>query len=244
MAALVRNQVGGIWQAGAGAGGASALKQMRQAVDNLPGTVGAAIGKMGKKGAKWGGEVGADLRALDDIVQGSRSADEALAALRAQGKHAMAEAVEEGVFDTFVSSEGLLRQMSRSAKKQKFQDFLDMPGEMFQYLENAMRWGMFKDLRAGGISAKVAAQKVADSFLDYGVHSAANRTLRDLIPFAAFQAGSIPQSASLLARRPAVGVGLASLMKGGDEPVSPWISDQPYVELGDDQYLTSLGLPV
>lgn len=239
---VTRNQTAGVWQA-LPAGWDMSVKQVRQVVDNATGAVGAAIGKVTNKGRKWGGEIGADLKKLNEVIEGSRSAKEAMRALEAYNP-TLAAAFREGVFDNFVTSEGLVRSIMTKAQKSRIRDWADMPGEMFGYIENAMRWGMYKDLASAGMSAKTVANRVADSFLDYGTHSAANRTLRDIIPFAAFTSQTIPQQIRLLVNRPVVGVGLASVMRGGGQPVTPWIGEQPYIELDDNTYLTSLGLPI
>jgi hypothetical protein len=120
-------------------------------------------------------------------------------------------------------------------------------------MEARMRLGLFMDLVESGKSADDAAELVGNALLNYGLMkgNATYRTTRDVIPFFAFTAQTIPQQADFLRRYPAVAVGLAQLYGSSpnEEPLMPWIADQPSFKVGEDkeglgQYVTSLGLPV
>jgi len=188
-----------------------------------------------------------DLMALESFAK--LPPGQAILAATKHDPH-MADAMREGVFDTFVRAEDMLRTVSRSSKINKAVDFMDAPATMFQYLESAMRWGMYKRLREAGQTSGAAAKMIQDSFLDYSVTSSKNRTLRDLIPFASFISQSIPQQAKFLTENPAVAVGLAQVYGTEEDEVLPsWIANQPHLRMGENTegdpiYASGLGLPV
>ena len=249
--AITRNKVGGIFQALS----TQELKtstQLKRVGNDLWGAV--ADG--------WQKATGSELPA-DRITQLLRESDDAfsssggslsqlkknLSKIKIEGlpNNIALEAYENGVLDTFVRSEDLLKGLSRSAKIKKMVDLMDVPGAMFQGLESRMRLASFADLRSGGYSSLSSGDIIREAFLDYRTTNAANRTLRDIIPFAAFTTGSIRQQGKYLSRTPAAAIGLAQLSGSPEEPVLPWIGEQSSYKIGeeggDSQYVTSFGLP-
>ena len=97
-----------------------------------------------------------------------------------------------------------------------------------------MRLGQYMDLRRGGVSADSAARAVSDMYLDYSVAGVADRTVRDIIPFAAFLTRTIPQQFGALSRYGAYRSGVASVYGGerNDVTLPPWINEQANVPLG------------
>ncbi len=212
-------------------------------------------------------ELGKAIGAWDDAVRAARTPDEAVAMLR-QNHPMVAEAVQNGVLDTFVSGEELLKSLGeyqggiskwigKAANKtlgksgaQKLFDYMDMPANAFQNSESYVRLATFMDLRRSGVTAERAADIVRETFLDYSVPTVGNRTARDIIPFFAFLSQSLPQQAKLLAKRPAVGVALNELYGDtSEEPLLPYIGEQASIPVGRDlegnlKHLVGLGLPV
>jgi hypothetical protein len=146
--------------------------------------------------------------------------------------------------------------MGEQAQDRLF-NMADAPAAAFQGAEQTARLGGFLDAMkartAKGMPMEQAAQEAAklvqDSLYDYGVKTGANRTLRTLIPFAAFQTNAIRQSAQFMAKHPAAAVGLGEGMKEKqDQPLYPYLQGKTNIPLGADKqgnpsYLTSLGLP-
>lgn len=162
----------------------------------------------------------------------------------------MRAAVERGVLgNNFVDTEQLIKSTSRGGWKALGGNLLDYPGDMFKGAEQRMRYGLFKDLLKQGKNADDAARIVRESFYDYGISSAENRLVRDIIPFAQFMGKAIPQQAKLFAEKPALASGVANLYaQGRDEPVMPSMEGKVNIPLGMDeqgqrQYLSNLGLP-
>jgi hypothetical protein len=257
----VRNKISSIWQAFS-TPGASPI----QAAGSVPGDIAGAIGDGLRHigiGSKKTGHLGKALQFVDDamdaaggsiddfrnlLVKGSKEIDPKMGKM-------LAEAVDEGVFEGFVRTEDLLRSWGRaeSGVGGFARNWLEMGGEMTQGLESRMRLGMFLDLRNKGKGAREAAKITRDALLDYGIlkgNPELYRNMRHLIPFLAFTAQSIPQQAKFLFQNPAVAVGLAQLFgQHSDEPIMPWIAEQPHIPIGRDeegnpQFLTTLGLPV
>ncbi len=162
----------------------------------------------------------------------------------------MRAAAERGVFgNNFVDTEGLIAQAGKTGLRNFGDKLWDYPGYMFKGAEQRMRYGTFKQLKAAGKSDDEAARIVRDSFYDYSISGAENRLARDIIPFFQFMAKSIPQQAKLMAEKPAIASTVANLYdQGRDEPVLPHMEGKVNIplgldELGNRQYLGSLGLP-
>ena len=173
--------------------------------------------------------------------------------LTEEGADDLVAAIDNGVLDTFISSEGMLRTLSRNAKDSskakswlaRGGDMINAPAAAFQGVESRMRLATYLDLMDRGYDPQTAGMLVADTYLDYALSSSGNRLMRDLVPFWQFTGQSIPQQAKFMYRHPVVGVGLAQTMGGDDEPVMPWIEEQPHLKIDDEgNYLAGLGLPV
>lgn len=217
-------------------------------------------------------ELDQSLDLMEQAVKasGGRSAN-AIAALQAQGRPDLALAMQHGVADGFVSRESvedsiskstwghkILASMGMGTKSQdKIFDMADAPAAAFQGAEQTARLGGFLDAYKARIAqglppdeaAAKAAQIVQDSLYDYGIKTGANRTLRTLIPFAAFQTNAIRQSAQFVAKHPAAAVALGEGMKDKqDSPIYNYMQGKTNVPLGLDEkgnpsYISSLGLP-
>lgn len=162
----------------------------------------------------------------------------------------MRSAVERGVLgNNFVDTEQLIKSTQRGGWKALGGNILDYPGDMFKGAEQRMRYGLYKDLLKKGSSADDAARIVRESFYDYGISSAENRLVRDIIPFAQFMGKAIPQQAKLFAEKPALASAVANLYAPGrDEPVMPNMEGKVNIPIGTDeqgnrQFLSNLGLP-
>ena len=269
-ASVPRNLVGGAWGAGSVIGWDQAKLQLMNLPRNFVDSLGvyakqAARGLMGKKdvldihaihGAtianvmgetpKFGGALGDDIRfiaSLEGLPMAERLA-------RASARDPiLAEAVRHGVLDGYVASEKLLKNHFRSRTANRIADVATAPGAMFAHAEGAMRYATYKALRKQGISADGARQFQNDAFLDYGIDFITNRTLRDIVPFAAFSAGTIAQQSKLIAKRPAVAVAMAQMYgQNEDYPLMPWIQGTPSFTYGTSEDGTPLvaagmGLP-
>lgn len=248
VAGLTRNRGGGSWQT---------IDTEISTADNLKRVASDMVGAFAD-GIKRG--FGVDL-AKDELTRTLRLVDEAFATggalqgvrrhLAKAGRDDLVAAVDNGVLDTFISTEGLVRRLSGKSKFwTKINDLMGMPGEMFQGVESRMRLASFMELLDKGYNPQAAAAIVKDAFLDYDVASVGNRRLRDIIPFAQFTTQTIPQQARLIGHKPYIGTGLAQLYGGeADEPVLPYIADQPSFRVGEDAegnslYASSLGIPV
>lgn len=250
-AAITRNELGGIYQALSGIGGEAALNELKRAPQQLWGAVANGFAKAFGKDPKFGNELAAKLRMFDDITKSVGSATGDVSQVRSALKSAdpmLLEAWDAGVFDGFVHSEELLKRMSKMPSQ--WQNLMDMPGYMFQHVESGMRLGAFMDLRKAGVSKNRAAEFVREAFLDYQIKNNANRTLRDIIPFAAFTTQTLRQQGKLLVDRPGVIAAYGHLLGNEDENNVPeWIAGQAHTRIGTDaegnaMYATGLGVPI
>ena len=144
------------------------------------------------------------------------------------------EAWDTGVMDGYVNTEELLRRMGRTERQRGVFDLLDVPGEVYQHTEHRMRLGQFLQLRSQGVPASEASRAVMSAYLDYGMAGVADRTMRDIIPFAAFMSRTIPQQFAALSRYGAYRSGIASIYTGirTDKELPQWVQDQAHVDLG------------
>ncbi len=245
LGSVVRNRVGGVWQAFSDP---NVTAEARRGMIKRLGTdlSDAFTQSLGLKNLK-AGELSNVLEQVDEAFKTSGGV--AKVALSKMPKE-IAEAMERGVLDGFVSSEELLKEIARTGGLKKFQSIVDWPGKIFRGVEDRMRLGMYLDLTKSGKSADEAAQIVKDSLYDYKVSSIGNRRARDLIPFWQFTAKAVPQQAKFLSKNPAVPVGLSGLYGGSaEDPVYPWMAERASIGLGnnengDPMYMTGLGLPV
>jgi hypothetical protein len=146
----------------------------------------------------------------------------------------LADAFDNGILDGFISTEELVQGLTAGPRARAFKDLMDVPGKGFQHIEHRMRLTQFMALRANGVSAAEAARVVDSAYLDYAVAGVEDRTMRDIIPFAAFTSRSIPQQWAGLSRHGAYRTGVASVYTTNNSQtvVPPWIEDQAYVDLG------------
>ncbi len=244
---IVRNQIGMVWQAMSTPG--VPLSTQRHALGNLMASFDDGWEAVTKSRLAKGNLTG-DLKQIEQAMRAGKGSAEAVTAnLRSAGREDLAQAVEHGVMDGFVSNEEILKRATQEGWKGTAADIYHMPGAIFQGVEQRGRLGTFLDLLARNHGPEKAAQLTKDAYLDYSITGEANRTLRDMIPFAQWMAKTIPQQAKFLSRSPAAAVALGSVMGNSDEqPVYPWMENKTRIPLGLDEkgnpeYAVGLGLP-
>ena len=213
------------------------------------------------------------MNVVDAAIRNSKGSDlNAIAGLRAQGDEASAQALKWGVGQGFVSQEVMLdklgkqswtrRAMSAIGVGKRMQNhvmnMMDAPEEAFRGEEQYARFGAFHDNYAKytkqGMAPDVAGQKaakdVSDSLYDYNAYTPGNRTLRTLIPFAAFQTNAIRQTTGAMLRNPwlATAVGQAT-QQDPNAPKYPYMEGKTNIPLGLDEkgnpsYISQIGLPM
>jgi hypothetical protein len=253
---MVRNKLGMAFQALATPGAREqAIPQLKSIFNDIGRSWDEAYGEVvfgtGKSFAR-GDEIGKAMTALDDAFLTAKNTADVSQVLRSKGANELANAVDTGVLDGFVSTEELLTKLSASPGKQKWRDIRDAPGVMFQTLEQRGRLQMFLNLRKAGKSPEEAAMLTKDALYDYGLSSPENRALRDVLPFGQFMAKAIPQQAKMLSTQPASAVALAPLFydpSGEEGPIYPYMQGKSRVGMGEDTagnplYLSGFGLPV
>jgi hypothetical protein len=182
--------------------------------------------------------------------------------LRAQGRDDLAQAAENGVIDGFVGKEAIENSIRDSGwgrkilgamgvkgmdKQDRIFDVIDAPAKAFQGAEQYARLATYLDF-AKKMPGREAAAKTNELLYNYATKTGANRTLRDIIPFAAYQTNAIRQSGKFIKDNPAAGVMLGNLADSDPSEQYGWMSGQTNIpigtsETGDAQYLTGLGLP-
>jgi hypothetical protein len=247
----VRNELSSLWQVLSSDKTRATFPQaLSRTLSNLIGAFDDGVAKVG--GFRFtGNELTQRLAKIDEAFESSGgSARKALETLDATDKD-LADAMRTGVLNNFISAEELTKRIAKTPAGRKFQDWMDMPAEIGQGLEQRLRLGTFLDLRKRRVDPAMAARGVKEAFLDYDVVGTANRTFRQAVPFGAWISQNLPQQAKFLASKPAVAVGVGELFGQEDEglPKYDWIAQQPSLPFGLDeeqnpQYLTSLGVPV
>lgn len=253
---MVRNKLGMAFQALATPGAREqAIPQLKSLFNDIGRSWDEAYGEVvfgtGKSFAR-GDDIGKAMTALDDAFLTAKNTADVSQVLRSKGAGELANAVDTGVLDGFVSTEELLTKLSASPGKQKWRDIRDAPGVMFQTLEQRGRLQMFLNLRKAGKSPEEAAMLTKDALYDYGLSSPENRALRDVLPFGQFMAKAIPQQAEMLSQQPASAAALAPLFydpSGEEGPIYPYMQGKSRVGMGEDSagnplYLSGFGLPV
>ncbi len=234
LGSIVRNQLTALWQLGGTPEGRSYLaRNPGDVVRNLFGAFDdGAVKGLGFKRIS-GGEITQSLDAIDQAAKASGgSLAGTSAALRNQGHDTVADALEFGVMQGYVSSERLLNDALTARTSINPINWIlpgrsavsNINGAMFGGLEQRMRLAAFLDtqrqLVAKGMGQREASAKAAkwasDTFLDYNVSSQGNRTLRTVFPFAQFVVKSARQQAEVLTRMPGVLPAVGTLY-GGDE---------------------------
>jgi hypothetical protein len=217
--------------------------------------------------------IGKDADAIEAaFAAGGGRADNVIQHLEAQGRGDLADALEHGAIDGFISAEVAQNNIRNSgfvkntlgkfgvseAGKERIGNALDAPGRGFQGAEQAGRLATFKsmreDLMAQGVpreeAARQAAERVSNALYSYETTTPENRALRTVIPFGAFQTNAIRQGANFLAKNPAAAVAASSALGQHDNgPVYPSMQGKLNIPLGMDEtghqgYITSLGLPL
>lgn len=253
----VRNRTSALWQALSNPESRQTLGgNAKRLLSDLFGAFDDGLMKLtGSTSRKWGKSK--LTSALDTIDEAFRTSGGSVQAVRkklaaAEDGKFLVEALDNGVLNNFVDSEQLLSRMQANKVWGKTYDILEWPAEIAQGLEQRMRLGTFLDLRKNGVAKSGAegAQTIRDTFLDYDVAGNANRTLRDVVPFASFLTQNTKQQAKFLTEQPAVAVAAAQTF-GEDEglPKYPWLDQQMTIPVGLDekgnaQYLSGLGLPI
>lgn len=203
--------------------------------------------------ARWSGS---DLtKSLDHIENSYKQAGGSVPRFRELlGQHPegqyLQEALDNGVLDSFVSSEELLTSLAKSPRKQFWDEVLNWPAALAQGVEQRMRLGTFMDLRKGGIAkdGADAARTVRDVALDYSVPGKENRTFRDFVPFGAFLSQNVKQQGKFIARNPVALTVTAPLFSDDENlPKYPWQEGQLSYPIGIDeqgnaQYLGAGGI--
>lgn len=244
---LVRNALGGVWQAATtGNPTGPAAKALAQVLYNAADD---AFLKVFGARKLPPGFMTEKLDAVENAFREAKGDTRKLGEIL-KGDPELKAALDQGVLEGFVQSEDIIGELRRTKLKGNLKNLMDWPAATFQGLEQRMRLGTFMELRARGLPAPDAAKKTIEAFLDYGVSGRANKLARTALPFAQFTAQTIPQQAKFLAGNPWATSAAASLFGGQDEGlVYPWMQQQARVNVGSDekgnpQYLTSLGLPL
>ena len=256
---LVRNKIGMALQAAATPGvRKEGLKHIdpRTIVNDLSRAFDEAYGEVihGSKSWARSDELGKDMSLIDEAFKNAKQTKDVGAYLRNAKRDDLADALDHGVLDGFVSTEELVKKIANSKDKQVWLDLYNAPGVMFQTMEQRGRLQTFKDLRTklGASRVKEAARKTKEAMFDYEISSPANRNFRDIIPFGQFMAKAIPQQAKWLSTKPAVAAAAGPLFydsSGDNDPIYPYMSGQSRIGVGQDTagnnlYLTGFGLPM
>lgn len=242
---IIRNDISGGFQTAAeGQGIASTMKHFSRSPANVVKSIGRGIDSA--LGTKM---VGDDFIAAEEALK--NAGGDIGKWVNDIPSPEMKEFVQQGGFQGgFVSSEDLMKVTAKHGIKKLWGNWANMPGEMWKASEQYMRYGSYKNLREGGMSAKDAMAKVQDTFYDYGYRgSDLNRKIRDVIPFFQFSAKSIPQMSKWMARNPAVATSISAVYgQNHDNPVYPYMQGKTNLplgknEAGDQVYATGMGFP-
>lgn len=235
----VRNRVSGIWQTYSNPGTRAETGNMaKRFFSDLIGAVGDGLGlqakdRLGQVVAQWDAALG----------QAGGSADRALA-IMAKSDPQAAAFIKAGGVDGFVRSEDMISELTATGKWAKLHQKMKWPAKIGKGIEDRMRMGLGLDLMAKGKSAEEAARLVKETLFDYTVSSASNRAYRDVIPFGAYTSQAIPQQARLLAEKPWLASTISHAIDGdGNDPVMPYMEGRVNIGLGDNQFISGLGLP-
>ncbi len=244
---LVSNKLSSIWQLGSNEETrAVAMKAFKSIDSDVAGAITETLGMKYPRDKLRG-----DLEAIANAFRKSEgSGADAAQSLRLAGRHDLADAVEQGVLDGYVTSEDLLNEVAQPGIMGKLKKLGDLPAKMMAGIEARMRLGTYKELTGLGMPAEKAARATGEALYHYGVNSAENRTLRDIRPFAQFEAKAVPQAAKFLGEKPWIAGAMSRAMEpgSGDDPVYNYMDGRLNLPLGEDdegnrQYLSSLRLP-
>lgn len=255
----VRNRTSALWQALSNPQSRQTLgDNAKRTLSDLYGAFDDGFQKLtgGKKGRLSNSDLTQKLDFIDSAFQEARGSTVKLREILSQHPEGdkLLGALDNGVLNNFVDSEQLLSRMASTPTKQRVNDIMQWPAEVAQGLEQRMRLGTYFDLLKGAKpiakDAADAAKTIRDTYLDYDVAGTANRTLRDLVPFASFLTQNVKQQSKFLLEKPVVGVASAQVFGDHDNlPKYPWLEEQMSIPIGLDekqnpQYLSGLGLPI
>lgn len=269
ISSIVRNTLAFPTQAGAveGIPGSVALGQVKNIPANIIGAIDDGVAKAFGARAFKGNRLSADMDLIESAFKNSGGvAANARKMLLDAKRQDLVYALDHGVLDDFVSSEkmmdeltggGMARKLMTKAglsrkTQQKVLNIADAPAAAFSGTEQRAKLTVFKELmETHKLPVEEAARLTKESFFDYNAVAPANRTLRTLIPFAAFSTNAVRQQGKWISRVPAVATIAGGLYGQGnnDAPVYPYLSGQAHVGIGrndqgDSQYLTGFGLPI
>ena len=186
-----------------------------------------------------------------DVKQALRNGGGTMEGALAAAKNPLTkEALQYGVVtDGFIDAEIMAGHLAREGWSKKWRDMRDWGSAIAGGSEKRMRFVTFAALREKGVSAPEAAKIISDTFFPYHLSGPANRTARDIIPFFQFSAKAIPQQLKLMAEKPWIPVGMASLSSAQQGQVYPYMEGNLNLPTGTDEkgnpeYLTSLRLPM
>lgn len=236
----VRNRLSGVWST---ASNPEARGQTLKSLARAPKDIVAAIAD--GLGLKTGDRLGSVISAWDEALANSKGSPEAaLAALEKAGHKDAAALIRAGGLDGFVRSEDLLKELGSQGALAKLHKKAKWPAKITKGVEDRMRLGLGMDLIAAGKSPDEAAKIVRDTLFDYDVASAQNRAFRDTIPFGQFMAKAVPQQSKFMAEKPWLAAGIGHALDTDPEsPTPPWMDGKLAIPVGDNQYITGLGLP-
>lgn len=181
----------------------------------------------------------------------------ALAKMEGWGKYSAPEFADLlkkwGVTRAFAATELTQSGMGGGALTKLLKGVNYLPSKTMLLSEGAMRANMFGTLLQKGLAPAEAAARVNKAFVDYTMVSAGQRTVRDIIPFAQYYVGTVPNVLETIARRPRFATPVRELYtrtgakREGKEPILPeHLRGQPIMPFGKDaqgnpKYISQLG---
>jgi hypothetical protein len=251
---LVRNRLNGIFQTLANpATRGQTLQMLKTVPSDLSGAVADAMGlKVGKDAASG------TIEAWEGALASSAGSPEKALAQFGATHPEEAAFIKHGGIDGYIRADDLVKEVSRTDRMKKIQSFLDLPGKIARGIEDRMRLQLgkaqIKKYMAEGMSLDEAAKKsvkdTGDALYRYSSNSSANRTLRDIVPYAAWTTNAVPASAKFLAEKPAVASLWANAMAKdpNDDPLYPYLENRVNFDLGKDangnrQVIGGFGFP-
>ncbi len=244
LGSITRNLVGGLAQTMANAEArGDTLRAATKLVPNWLHAVDDGIGKL------FGTRIGKnEFQAVDDAYKMAAGDPRKVASFIQDPM--MREAVQNGILgNTFVNTEQIIKSAAQGGWKSFGKNLLTYPADMFQGAETRMRYGLYRALREKGRTPEQATKTVTDAFFDYSVSSPGNRVTRSIFPFAQFLMKAAPQQAKFLAEKPLALSATANIQGDSRGPIYPNMAGHVNIPIGKDeqgnqQYLSSLGLPV
>ncbi|MHC4644180.1 MAG: hypothetical protein ACYTBJ_01665 [Planctomycetota bacterium] len=237
VAFVTRNTMSGIFQALTDEDiGLAGFKHVRPVLEGLVSKVARAF-----KGTYHGSVVNKLLQgATKGVKVGAYSGDEILEL-----------AARHRVFERgFASTEYAMDAINRA--NPRLIDKLNFARQATEHTESAMRLNGFIELLKRGTDPAEAAEAVSKAFIDYRYTSAAERTVREVFPFAKFTMEQTPRTLEAVARRPVLTQPFRAIMGRPTEegPLPKWMAGRPVLPLptaapaGTVDVLTQFGTPL